>query len=198
MDAPAPLVAPRPEQQSVWPVPRSAGRRSALACLRDHIRSFPDPTSRTTDHFHLYRGAYCSSLSRVSKCARQLRQLLCTSLLVLMVLGLLTRPVVTAVSEMHAVAHLELVAHKGGEHSHGDGATDAEADNDRRSGDGEQPGHTDGPHGLMHQAAGGAFDRSVAALEVPVLSGRHLLVSAAGNAARMPERLSSPFRPPIA
>ena len=134
----------------------------------------------------------------MSKGIRRLRQLLCTSLLVLMAFGLLTRPVVTAISEMHAVAHPELVAHSGGEHSHGEGGTEADADNDRRSSDGEQPGHTDGPHGLMHQASGGAFDRGIAALEVPIVSGRHLLVPAVSDTARIPERLSSPFRPPIA
>lgn len=131
----------------------------------------------------------------VSRYARQLRQLLCTSLLVLMAVSLLTRPVVSAISEIHAAAHPELAAHGAGEHSHGDAADDADAG---RTSDEGQPEHTDGLHGLMHQASGGAFDRGVAALEVPTVSGRHLLVPAVGNIARIPERLSSPFRPPIA
>ena len=131
----------------------------------------------------------------MSKTARQLRQLFCTSLLVLMALGLLTRPVVSATSEMHPVAHPELAAYGADEHSHGESAEDADAG--RTSEDG-QPEHTDGLHGLMHQASGGAFDRGIAALEVPIVSGRHLLVPAVSDTARIPERLSSPFRPPIA
>lgn len=115
--------------------------------------------------------------------------------MVLMALGLLTRPVVTAISEMHAVAHPELAAHDASEHSHGESVDVADAG---RTSDDGQPEHTEGPHGLMHQSSGGAFDRGIAALEVPIVSGRHLLVPAVGNTARIPERLSSPFRPPIA
>ena len=80
-----------------------------------------------------------------------------------MAVSLLTRPVVSAISEMHAAAHPELAAHGAGEHSHGDAADDADAG---RTSDEGQPEHTDGLHGLMHQASGGAFDRGVAALEI--------------------------------
>lgn len=121
--------------------------------------------------------------------ARQLPFLLRASLLVLLALGLLTRPVLTAISGVHAVAHPELAAVDDHGHSH-----DIQQDDEDR-----RDNHAQGSHGLMHQAgAGGAFDHSTARLDLPTAVHVASLLPPASQRPPSKPRLTSPFRPPIA
>lgn len=125
----------------------------------------------------------------VSRFIRQLSCLMRASLLVLLALGLLTKPVLSAVSEIHTLAHPELITADDHGHSH-----DVQTDDDERKAD-----HTQGSHGLMHQAGpGGAFDHSTARLDVPMAAPYAALLPAANPRPRSSARLTSPFRPPIA
>lgn len=125
----------------------------------------------------------------MSRSIRQLPYFLRTSLLVLLALGLLTKPVLTAISEIHTLAHPELIAADDHGHSH-----DVQTDDDERKAD-----HTQGSHGLMHQAgAGGAFDHSTARLDLPMAVPNASLLPAANPRPPSQARLTSPFRPPIA
>lgn len=120
---------------------------------------------------------------------RRLPYLLRTSLLVLLALGLLTKPVLTAISGVHSVAHPEIAAVDGHGHSH-----DIQQD-------GEDPmeDHAQGSHGLMHQTgAGGAFDHGTARLDLPTAVQVASLLPPANQRPPSKARLTSPFRPPIA
>lgn len=126
----------------------------------------------------------------MSRFATRILSLLRTGLLVLVALGLLSQPVVAAISQMHTFAHPEIIDAPAA-HAHD------EAQPDNSHDEGEQPSHTDGSHGLMHQTSGGAFDRGLVRLELPASSGGEILVPAIDDSVRVTTCLTSPFRPPI-
>lgn len=111
-----------------------------------------------------------------------------TSLLVLLVLGVIVRPVLTHIGALHAAEHAALADADNHGHAHDD-------DHD------DEPGadHTDGAHGLMHQAgSGGAFSETVAMIVLPAVHGRAPMLSTA-DVSRVPaHRFVTPLRPPIA
>lgn len=125
-------------------------------------------------------------LGAMSRFARRLPFSLRTSMLVLLALGLLVKPVVTAISEIHTANHPEL-ATRGHPHEHG-----SEHQDDRGA------DHAQGAHGLMHQATGGAFDQASARFELPAAAGADVLLPTADHRPGSQLRLTSPFRPPIA
>lgn len=118
---------------------------------------------------------------------RRCLNLLRTSFLVLLVLGLLIKPVLNTIGELHAIEHAQLADADGHGHDH-----------DRDQDDEPGQDHTKGAHGLMHQAnVGAAADISPALALLPhVPATRALPLS--GAAAVPAQYLSTPFRPPIA
>lgn len=111
-----------------------------------------------------------------------------TSLLVLLVLGVIIRPALTHIGELHAVEHAVLADADGHGHDHED-------DHD------DEPGtdHTQGTHGLMHQAStGGASGEMAAMIVLPAVHGSGGILTPA-DVSRVPaHRFVTPFRPPIA
>jgi hypothetical protein len=119
--------------------------------------------------------------------ARHLPIFLRASLLVLLVLGVVIKPVLNQIGEFHAVEHALLADADGHGHDHDD-------DHD------DEPGqdHTDGAHGLMHQASVGAAADILPTLALlPALPPD--LVAPTRHAAAVPRpHPNTPFRPPIA
>lgn len=119
---------------------------------------------------------------------RPLAKSLRASFLVLLLIGLVTRPVLGLVGELHAMQHVATASGAGHGHLH-HGDRTAPHDHDH--------GHVKGPHALMHQTFAGA--------SVDVLAVQLLLV--APPPCRVPthsctsvarSHRSVPFRPPIA
>lgn len=142
--------------------------------------------------------------------ARSLPVLLRASLLVLLVVGVIVRPMLNQISELHSVEHAVLADVAAHGHDHDGHGHDHPAEHP-----GDQPGddlgdrspdqlpctdldHAKGAHGLMHQADTGP-SASLAGLPAqfghPMRAGK-LLMPAAGPLP--PQIPSSPFRPPIA
>lgn len=109
-------------------------------------------------------------------------------MLVLLVLGLAVKPVLNQLGELHAVEHALLLDADGHGHDH-DGPDDDETGAD----------HTQGAHGLMHQASmGGASTDMTSAIALPAMLGGGEVLPPP-DVSRVPaQHLTSPFRPPIA
>lgn len=111
-----------------------------------------------------------------------------TSLLVLLVLGVIVRPVLAHIGALHAAEHAVLADADGHGHTHDD-------DHD------DEPGtdHTQGAHGLMHQAgSGGASCEMMAMIVLPAVYECDEILSSV-DISRVPaHRFVTPFRPPIA
>lgn len=127
-------------------------------------------------------------------------RLLRASLLVLLVLGLMIRPVLTGLSEGHAAEHAMSVDLHEEEHQDDHHDDHAHPHDQVPHADGDAPGndHASGTHGLMHQPGGHTTLELTAAIEVPPAP-RH--GQALPNLARpgLPKQPpSNPFRPPIA
>ena len=121
--------------------------------------------------------------------ARKTLEFLRAGLLVLLVLGLVAKPVLNQIGDLHSVEHAVLADADadGHGHDHGD-------DHD------DEPGqdHANGAHGLMHQANMGAFSDllpTLALLPRPVFP-TVLPVPDLPSAPR--QFAATPFRPPIA
>lgn len=135
--------------------------------------------------------------------ARSTRALFRASLLVLLVVGVIVRPVLNQISELHAVEHAALAAAAGDGHGNGEHGHDDDHAHDDGShpalddSQGQEAGHTDGAHGLMHQADTGP-SASLAGL-IPQfghsMPAPRLLAPASGPLP--PQIPSTPFRPPI-
>jgi ABC-type nickel/cobalt efflux system permease component RcnA len=110
------------------------------------------------------------------------------SLLLLLVLGLVVRPVLNHVGELHGIEHAATAAAEHGHDHPGDDAHGADHDSD----------HAKGTHGLLHQADAGAANGILIAFWVSALYLPKTQVPALESLAE-PRRLpSTPFRPPIA
>lgn len=128
---------------------------------------------------------------------RHVPPLLRTTMMVLLVLGVLVRPVLVQISEAHAAEHAALAT---ADHSHG-----GDHGHDHDDGDPELPSqdlppldHTQGTHGLMH------FGDSGSATNIPALLALTLQSPPQGDlpmpdiGPRRSQAPSNPFRPPIA
>lgn len=132
--------------------------------------------------------------------ARSLPVLLRASLLVLLVVGVIVRPMLNQISELHSFEHAALADVNAHGHDHDGHGHDHAADHSDPAPDQPpctDPDHAKGAHGLMHQADTGP-SASLAGLPVqfghPMRAGK-LLMPAAGPLP--PQIPSSPFRPPI-
>ena len=122
------------------------------------------------------------------------RRLLRTALLVLLALGMVIKPTLGALGELHGAEHATMA--DAGAHGH---AHPADSDgSDHRHGDERDPDHTLGAHGLLHLSSG-------VSVTLPDLLVRLLAPSSPGpqlpesDAPRLPgDSPSFPFRPPIA
>ena len=124
----------------------------------------------------------------------QTKRLLRASLLALLVLGLMIRPMLTSLSETHAAEHAMGVDEHADGHGHPhDHTQDPHPDDDAQGDD-----HTSGIHGLMHQSGGHSTLELAVGIEIPPAP-RH--IQSLPNLAQsgLPQQPpSSPFRPPIA
>lgn len=120
--------------------------------------------------------------------ATPLTTLLRASLLVLLVLGMLVKPVLNHVGELHAVEHAALAVcdhgHDGSDHD----CTDSGPDTD----------HAQGAHSLMHSAdAGASTGICISSTSLPTAAPDSVLPMP-DTAAVHPQHPISLFRPPIA
>lgn len=114
------------------------------------------------------------------------KNVLHASMLLLLVLGLFVRPILNLVGEIHGATHVAAAA----EHGHSHWGNDHTAGHDQD--------HASGSHGLLHQAdssstSGMPVSFGLPEVEVAVSQALHWAATCS-----LPQRLSSPFRPPIA
>ena len=123
----------------------------------------------------------------------RLSRLLRTSVLALLVLGLMIKSVLAQLSELHAAEHAMAVTADAHGHGHG------------FAGDSDEGlililgGHTIGAHGLMHQSDGSTtLTGLVLSMSVPMVYVRMPDLPIPDTIGVPHEVPSSPFRPPIA
>ena len=114
------------------------------------------------------------------------------SLLVLLVLGLVIKPVLNQIGELHSIEHAALADADGHGHEHGHDHEDGGQD--------DEPGqdHTKGAHGLMHQANLGASSDALPVLAIQPLPSFSLALPIPDCSAAPRQFAATPFRPPIA
>ena len=107
----------------------------------------------------------------------------------LLLLGVVCKPVLAFVGELHAVEHAALAGHAD-DHDSGHG--------DDHGNDGEDPGHALGGHGLLHQCSGGTGSiPSLHPLLILTVVPATVLPPVDASPPARPT-LTLPFRPPIA
>lgn len=110
-----------------------------------------------------------------------------TSFLVLLMLGVVVRPMLNQLSALHGVEHAALAGANDHGHDHSDDGAPT-----------PDPDHATGAHGLMHQAdTGSSANIWTAWVSPPVIPAASKLPLADLDSTR-PQKLTSPFRPPIA
>lgn len=107
-------------------------------------------------------------------------KLLRAAMLALLVLGIMVRPMLEMIGELHAVEHAALIG-----------------DNDPQ-GNQLDPDHTMGTHGLLHQSSGNADSTLPAPLSLTAPPSTPVVLPV--HTARAPggAYITLPFRPPIA
>ena len=124
---------------------------------------------------------------RMPRVYPHLRTILRTGFLVLLMLGVMVRPMINQLSALHDVEHATLAGANDHGHDHPD---DRNATPD--------PDHSAGAHGLMHQAdTSSSANIWTAWIALPVVPASSKL-PLADLASTRPQQLTSPFRPPIA
>ncbi|HEY1137034.1 MAG TPA: hypothetical protein VGE64_06045 [Xanthomonadaceae bacterium] len=124
----------------------------------------------------------------------QAKRLLRASLLALLVLGLMIRPVLSGLSETHAAEHAMAIGEHADDHGHPhDHAPNSHADDDAADED-----HTSGTHGLMHQPGGHTTLELAVEISVPPAPRHALLLPDLARTGLPQQPPSTPFRPPIA
>ncbi len=130
---------------------------------------------------------------------RRHRRLLRTALLVLLALGIVVQPVLGAMSELHEVEHA-ISAQFDHAHDHGDDhAHDQDvAANHEHGGNGSDPDHATGSHGLLHQVitVSAILPEAMTSVLQQVPSEPRL--SESGPFQLPGDTPNLPFRPPIA
>lgn len=129
-------------------------------------------------------------MSRLLRCHRSLR----IALLVLLALGLVARPMLGQLGDLHGVEHAvvaETVAHG---HAHDSDPVATHHHHD-------EPGnaeHTDGPHGLLHMFTGVTVALPETGVQVFPLPAAGTLLPLPATPRLPGDPSSLPFRPPIA
>lgn len=117
----------------------------------------------------------------------RLSTLLRASLLVLLVLGLVIKPALAFVGELHAIDHALATQADEHEHEQADGHDDT-----------PDPDHSKGAHALMHQAtSAGAFTDDLAVLTLPTVAYEPVVVPGPAASPVALKHITGPFRPPI-
>lgn len=116
-----------------------------------------------------------------------LRTILRTSFLVLLMLGVMVRPMINQLSALHDVDHATLAGANDHGHDHPDDSNPT-----------TDPDHATGAHGLMHQADTGTSANIWTAWVAPPVIPVDAKLPMADLASTRPQQLTSPFRPPIA
>ncbi len=124
--------------------------------------------------------------------ARTSLNFLRASLLVLLVLGLVIKPALNQIGELHSIEHAALADADGHGHEHGHDHDDGDQD--------DEPGqdHTKGAHGLMHQANLGASSDALPSIAIQPLESCSLALPIPDCTAAPRQFAATPFRPPIA
>lgn len=134
---------------------------------------------------------------------RPLPSILRASLLALLVLGLIIKPVLSQISDLHSVEHaaLAMASEHDGDHDHGH---EHHHDHDHGAPEGSPKADPDeergkGAHGLMHQVGvgGASLDIASSLLVVPVIPPTTVLPMPKTSSVPL-QNLATPFRPPIA
>jgi ABC-type nickel/cobalt efflux system permease component RcnA len=133
---------------------------------------------------------------------RPLTSILRASLLALLVLGLIIRPVLTQISDLHSMEHAAFAM--ANEHdSDDDHGHEHHHDQDHGVPEGSPKGdpnedHGKGAHGLMHQPSvgGASLDIACNLLVVPVIPPMAVLPMPMTSPVPL-QNLATPFRPPI-
>jgi uncharacterized protein involved in copper resistance len=124
----------------------------------------------------------------------RIKPLLRASLLALLVLGLMIRPVLSGLSETHAAEHAMAID----EHADGHGHPHNHAPAPHGDGDAPDEDHTSGIHGLMHQPGGHTTLELAVEIRVPPAPRHALLLPDLARTGLPQQPPSNPFRPPIA
>lgn len=125
----------------------------------------------------------------------QARRLLRASVLALLVLGLMIRPVLSGLSDTHSAEHAMAMDEHADGHGHPhDHAPDLHTDEGAPDED-----HASWTHGLMHQPGGHTTVELTAGIEVPPAAPRDMQIMPNLTRSGLPQQPpSTPFRPPIA
>ncbi len=127
-------------------------------------------------------------------------------LLTLLVLGLMIRPVLSGLSDMHAADHAIAADAQGTDHGHGhDDNHSDDHSGDHRHDPAPQPDdggtgedHASGLHGLMHQAGGWTSAELAYDLQIPPALHRDAGPPNPAGSGQPQQSPFHPFRPPIA
>jgi hypothetical protein len=123
--------------------------------------------------------------------------------LALLALGLIIKPSMTQLNELHRAQHTlsagELHRQSGHDHvaDHADGRGRSHVGSHHHD---DQSGskHTDGPHGLLHQAGDGAFAGIAIGISLTPILDPSLALPTAAALPPIQRHLGPPLRPPIA
>lgn len=116
------------------------------------------------------------------------RGLMRASLLAMLLLGILVKPTLIHISDLHAAEHAVLAE---AQHAHSD------HDDADHAGHPADDGHTNGPHGLMHQADTGGSSIPLFSLTSAAVLPPDPMLGMPDYAVVPRQRSTSPFRPPI-
>ncbi len=130
----------------------------------------------------------------------RLSRLLRASFMAMLLLGLVVKPVMAQLSDLHAVEHAVagIAGHGNGhDHDHGSAQGEPAAVGDEDASD--HGDHTAGEHGLMHQSGGSTtLIGLVPTLSVPMAFALFPDLPLSMSARIPGQTLTNPFRPPIA
>lgn len=131
---------------------------------------------------------------RVITCLRRASILLRASLLALLVLGIVIKPILASAFELHTADHALSVQDNDPDHDPSEGV-----DHDLPGIDGERgQDHTQGVHGLLHEGkCGGAYSDTVVALSLPLAPYQATLIPLPVISPVSLQHIAGPFRPPI-
>lgn len=130
----------------------------------------------------------------VISCRSRMSAFLRASLLALLVLGIVIKPILASAFELHTADHALS--------AQGDGGNDRpDADDHDQSGNDGGPGqdHAQGAHGLLHESkCGGAYSDTVAALKLPLAPYQATVIPYFDSSPVASHHVTGQFRPPIA
>ena len=124
----------------------------------------------------------------------RLSTLLRASLLALLVLGIVIKPILASAFELHTADHALSLQDNDSDHDPSDGRDHNLAEIDGERGQ----DHTQGVHGLLNEGkCGGAYSDTVVALSLPLAPYQATLIPLPVISPVSLQHIAGPFRPPI-